>query len=1069
MALRGDLASVDLAQVFQMLALNKKVGLLSIQSSKLWKVLYFDQRGVTVHHNVHRVLDRVVAGLVRIGRLTEAAVDEVRDHAARMGQPLTDSLLAGGYLEPTELAEQYRIELEEEIYDLFFCRDARFEFHEGVTHLEGREGSIDERFFFNCDSVIMEAARRIDEWAYISERVPTTAEVLVTTVDSIDAATYGPDGQAVFDLIDGRRNVARIVELTGLSNFQVCKVTSQMLDAGALAPVAAEELLPLAAECMAEGRLPDAISLYERAVGLGVGVPEVHALAAKAYQAAEEYEHAVYHLECEAEHRATAGDALRAAQALLQVKQLLPTDLQARERLVELTLGDKGARLPGFDPLAEGKALVDLLIEFGDIQRVRTLLERLLLVAPDDPDLKKALVNVHVKAGDQKRVAELYESIADDLVRQGKPLEAVAYLQKILLVDRSRADISERVRKLYEFDERVRRRGRALGVLAVAFCLLLVTGVGYWFYNERAEEDFARIDVAELLTHEDFAAAATAYQDFMRSHPLSTAVAKAEGELQQIEAARQRFEARREAERAERRRELERLREEYRVQWARHREQFLAGQPEESMLSLTKARESIAAAGTAEDLGWATQQQVERTWTRLRDFLAEAERLASESEQALASGDWQRARELALKLHAEFDSTQAAKRTGLPVLVRTRPAGAVLTQAGEPLLRGSAAAAEPMLTPAVVLCPVGREVALVARLDGFEPRTIVVDGKESAQVDVVMEVVADRRIVFPAPAQTGVGVGDGWLAVGLRGGRVGLARVADGGTQVHALGGLKAVDSAPVVQHGRVFFTTNEGTVECLPLPTAAGITPWSVAVPGGCATELMVAEGRVAVIDRDHVLRCWEQATGTLVWSVSLDSPPSGPPTIDRRRVHVGTADGRVLMFDATDGRNAGVLTSRDAITTRVLCDRGILYFGVADGVVRAVDAAEGRVLWSQPLGRGLVDGELALTPKALVAFDRDGQLVVLERGDGAVRGRLPMDGTPQRGLRTQGNRVFVQLRRPRTRNLPAHDVVQAVQIEPLSLLWEFADGGPAPGLPGNDDFAVAVPATSGEVILFR
>ena len=58
MALRGDLASVDLAQVFQMLALNKKVGLLSIHSAKLWKVLYFDERGVTVQHNVHRVLDR---------------------------------------------------------------------------------------------------------------------------------------------------------------------------------------------------------------------------------------------------------------------------------------------------------------------------------------------------------------------------------------------------------------------------------------------------------------------------------------------------------------------------------------------------------------------------------------------------------------------------------------------------------------------------------------------------------------------------------------------------------------------------------------------------------------------------------------------------------------------------------------------------------------------------------------------------------------------------------------------------------------------------------------------------
>ena len=46
MALRGDLASVDLAQVFQMLALNKKVGLLSIQSDTQRRVLYFDERGV---------------------------------------------------------------------------------------------------------------------------------------------------------------------------------------------------------------------------------------------------------------------------------------------------------------------------------------------------------------------------------------------------------------------------------------------------------------------------------------------------------------------------------------------------------------------------------------------------------------------------------------------------------------------------------------------------------------------------------------------------------------------------------------------------------------------------------------------------------------------------------------------------------------------------------------------------------------------------------------------------------------------------------------------------------------
>lgn len=1052
-----------------MLALNKKVGLLSIQSAKLWKVLYFDQRGVTVHHNVHRVLERVVAAFLRTGRLGEAAIEEVREHAARMGQPLADSLLAGGYVGAEELEDQYRAELEEEIYDLFFCRDAKFEFHEGATTLDGRDGTIDERFFSNCDSVIMEAARRIDEWAYISERVPTTAEVLVATADSIGGDEFGTDGPAVFELLDGRRNVARIVEVTGLSTFQVCKVLSQLLDAGAIAPVATEELMPLASECMNGGRLQDAISLYERAIELGAGLPDAHSHAAKAYQAAEQYENAIYHLECEAEHRLAAGDRLGAAQRLFEVKQLVPTDLQARERLVELTLGPAGVPLEGLDPLAEGKELVDLLIEFGDITRVRALLERLLLVEPGDPDLKKALVNVHVKAGDQKRVAELYESIADDLVRQQKPLEAVAYLQKILLIDRGRSDISDRVRKLYEFDERTRRRGRALSVLAVLFCLLLVVGSGYWFYNERAEEEFARIDVRELVAREDFAAAQAAFDDFVQAHPLTTAVQKANAELQQIEAVRQRFESRRVSERAARERELKKLRDDYKVEWGRHRELFMAGNPEDAFVSLTKVKDMVAATDAPDDMAWALEQQVERTWVRLRDYLAEAEKLAAEYDRVLLAGDWQAARTLALRLHKDFENTKNGRRVSIPVQISTRPLGAQLSQNGQPLLRNGDKGPEPMRTPAVILCQGTAPVTIEARLDGFEARQIVVDARQAAQVDVVLAVVADRRITFDAPVQTGVGIAEGWLAVGLRGGRLGVVRTDGTSRHVRALPGLRAVDSTPVVQGGRVFFVSNENTVECVALEGTAGAAGWSVPITDGAATELMVADGRVAVVDRAGVLHCWEQASGNQVWSVSLDSPPSGPPTIDRRLVHVGTTDGRVLTIDAADGANVGVLRCPVGLTTRVLADRGQLFFGGADGNVRCVDAEQGRVAWAVSLGHTPTDGQLVLAKSSVLALAGDSKLLSIDRANGQILGSVDLDGALQHGIRLRGNRALLQTRRAKSRNLPVRDVLLAVNSDSLAVLWEYGLDGTSPGMAGLDELYIALPATSGELILFR
>lgn len=1075
MALRGDLASVDLAQVFQMLALNKKVGLLSIHGPKIEKVLYFDHRGVTLYHNVHQLLDRVVASLRRSGRLTEAAIEEVRDHAARMGQPLTDSLLAGGYLQAAELEDQYRIEIDEEIYDIFFVKDAKFEFHEGVDHLEGRDDKVDERFFAHCDSVVMEAARRIDEWSYISERVPTTAEVYVAVVDSLDLEELGTDCGAVFELLDGRRNVDRIVELTGLTNFQVCKSVSQMLDVEAIAPVDPQELVALGDGCLQEGRLPDALNLYERAVGLGVGVPAVHSRAASAYQAAEQYENAIFHLECAAEFHVGVGDVPAAAQRLLEVRQLVPTNLAARERLVELLLARPEVRLQGFDPLAEGKILVDLLVEFGDIGRVRALLERLVLVAPNDPDLKKSLVNVHIKAGDQPRVIELYESIAEDLVRSERPLEAVGYLQKILLLDRSRGDIAERVRQLYESDERSRSRGRVLQVLAGVFGVLLVLGMGYWFYDQRAMAVYQAIDVREMLEREDHAGARVAYEDFLRNHPLTTVAGQAQAEIQRIEAARLRFEAKLAGERASRERELQRLRLEYRAAFGRQREQFLAGEPEAALETLSRVRELLAKANSLakngdEDMAWALEQQVEHTFMRLQEHLQTAAALQSAFVQQQAAGDWRTARSTALRLLTDHETTQAAASVQLPVEVRTRPGGARLLVDGRPWMQGSGEQAALALSPAVIWCaPHGSPPLVVAELDGFEPRRVAFDPRRQESVEVVLEVVADRRVAFSAPVQTGVAIGEGWVAAGIRGGRLGLVRSDGSQSRVVELAGLRSVEGSPAIQNGRVFFATNENTIDCVPVDRTVATAGWPVSVPAGFATELVAREGRLLVVDREAVVHCWEQSTGVRLWTVSLGSAAAGVPTVDRRQVLVGTVDGRILSLDLASGEVGSVLRSPTGVTTRVLADRGKLWFGGADGNVRAVDAGVGKVLWTAAVGRPLADGELALGAAGLLTQDKDGNLLTLDRETGSVLGRLPADGALQRGIRVQGDRAFVQLRRQRTKSAPAHDVLQCLQLPGLGLQWEFTDQTLAPGGPGVDALAVAWATGQGEIILFR
>ncbi len=1068
MALRGDLASVDLAQVFQMLAMNQKVGLLSIQSKRLWKVLHFDQRGVTMHHNEHAVMDRVVAGFVRLGRLREDALEEVQDHAARMGQPLVDSLLAGGYLDAAELEERYRFELEEELYDLFFCRDARFEFHENAATLEGFDGKTDDRFLFNCDSIVMEAARRIDEWAYIVERVPADDEVYLAQVDSIATDEIGDDGAAVFELLDGRRTIARLIELTGQSRFQVFKTLSILLDSGAIAPAHEDDLVDFGVECLEEGRLEEAASLFERAAALGVGLPDVHGLAANAYTQAEKFGDAARHLEAEADCLLDQNEPNKAARKLLELRQMLPTSLSAREKLADIAL-DHNLSLPDFDALAEGKEIVELLLAFGDVERVRALLERLLVVVPDDLDLKKALISVHIKAGDQQRVAELYEAIAEDLVEAGQPLEAVGYLQKILLMDRSRTDISARVRELYECDERARRRMRILGALACLFCVLVIGGAFYWFYNERAKQEFEKIDVRELVAHQDFAGAAIAYRDFVNQFPFTSVVGQAENELKRIEAEQKKFDAKLAAERAERQREIDRLRREYKKGWKLHREQFLDGAPAEAIETLRKVREQLEAAGAAEDVAWALENEVERHWQRLQDYVNNANELAVQYNKALEGGDWQLAREHALHLKDKYENTEANRKVHVPVMIRTQPPGAKLMHRGKPLTQNVDGETEPLVTPTLIYCADAlTPVELTTELEGFESSTITVQPIKDGEVAVVLTVVPARRLDFPVPLQSGITSAGGWLAVGLRSGKLGIARTDGSGQRVFDLPGLKELSSAPQISTNRLYFVSNENTIECLSLTTAKPVAGWPAALPNGAATELVVGGGRLAVIDGAYVVHCWEQGRGSHLWSVSLDSAPAGPPTMAGRNLLVGTNDGRVLNIDVTNGRIRNVLRTRESLSTRPLTDGKIVVFGCSSGLVRAIELETGRVLWDQQLPAKVVDGTLMLA-SGHVACAHGRELVVWNRDTGTEAGRRDLGAEVQPGMGLQGDQLLVRVRRKKEGRRRTRDVLVAVDVASANVLWEYESETVSPGAFGVDSMSIAFPGAENQVVLFR
>jgi outer membrane protein assembly factor BamB len=400
-------------------------------------------------------------------------------------------------------------------------------------------------------------------------------------------------------------------------------------------------------------------------------------------------------------------------------------------------------------------------------------------------------------------------------------------------------------------------------------------------------------------------------------------------------------------------------------------------------------------------------------------------------------------------------------------MVATRPAGAQLLHDGKPLMRTVDGVQQPLVTPGLVLCQANQPVKLVAKLAGFEPREIVVNGKETAQVDAVLEVVPERVISFDAPGQTGVGVGDGWVAVGLRGGKLGIARSDGSERQVRELGGLKAVDSDPVIQSGRIFFVSNEMTVECVPLDPSVPVNGWPVQLTSQASTALALGDGRMILVDGSGVMHCWGQATGRRLWGVALNSAPSGTPTIEQRKAYVGTIDGRVMVFDIADGRSLGVLRSPAGLTTAIAVMGSSLFFGCSDGAVRAVDFDEGKVIWTESVGAATAPSKIALAKNSLLIAAED-RVLSLDLASGKRLGSMPTTGTVK-GMQAQGNRAFVRVRMPSTRKLPVHDVLIACSSDTATVMWEFVLPSTGPGTLGVDRNVVTLPAESGQIVVFR
>jgi Domain of unknown function (DUF4388)/Tetratricopeptide repeat len=233
MAIEGPLRELGIHDVFQLLDLSRKTGVLRVTSELRHNAgtVHF-HRGAIVFAEIRSNPHQLGALLVRTGKIGDADLERARDMQTRQGdrRRLGEILVALGALSARELERQMRFQIEEVVFELMSWHEGFFSFGEEPV-ADPVEGAVR----IPTEAVLMEGARRIDEWSRIEKRVPHLGVVPHLAADAGGGGLdFLPSEWEVLSTIDGMRDIRTLAAELGRSEFDVAKTVFGLESAGVI-------------------------------------------------------------------------------------------------------------------------------------------------------------------------------------------------------------------------------------------------------------------------------------------------------------------------------------------------------------------------------------------------------------------------------------------------------------------------------------------------------------------------------------------------------------------------------------------------------------------------------------------------------------------------------------------------------------------------------------------------------------------------------------------------------------------------------------------------------------------
>jgi len=219
--IQGNLASVQIVEVMQMLGLQRQTGRLVINRGGDSIEVYFkDGAVVFASPNSSDSKTAVEVLLRKTCRIDEDSLRHVLRIAEMTSQPIDRILIQEKMLDQKTFTDGLRRHTESAVYKIMAWKDGDFNFEKAAPPVFASPVQL------KVDDLLLEGARRADEWGLIQQKIPdfnTVFEPMIGNAEELATRGMSDIDMRVFALVNGRRTVQEIIDLLSLAEFDVAK------------------------------------------------------------------------------------------------------------------------------------------------------------------------------------------------------------------------------------------------------------------------------------------------------------------------------------------------------------------------------------------------------------------------------------------------------------------------------------------------------------------------------------------------------------------------------------------------------------------------------------------------------------------------------------------------------------------------------------------------------------------------------------------------------------------------------------------------------------------------------